>query len=675
MRTVTRFPHATTETEDCWIPMPDGCRLAAKLWLPDIAAKQRVPAIIEVLPYRKRDIYAPRDAMHHRYFSGHGYACMRVDIRGSGDSDGHQGVFAMQQEQDDTLAVLKWIAAQPWSDGQVAMFGISWGGFQAIQTAYRAPKELKAIVACSFAPDRYVYSQVFRSGCVLLRSIRWSTQMFGYKSRPPDPLLVGERWREMWLERLEHDAPQIISALQHQNYSDYWRSRAIDFDRIKCAVYAVSGWADGAYVSAVGEALSRLKVPAKGLIGPWGHRFPYLGVPGPAIGFLQETLRWFDHWMRGKGDGGGIMKEPVLTAWMAQAVPAKYYYPESPGRWVAEPAWPSPRIKPKRFVLNAGGSLGDRAARAGKISARSPQTLGLDCGELMPWFQHGASPEMPGDQRADDGKSVCFDSAPLAKTVEILGTPVATLSLSVDRPVAFICVRLCDVAPDGASTRVTYGAFNLTHINGADKPVRLTPGRRYVVRVPLVDTGYSFVKGHRIRVAVSTTYWPLIWPSPEPVTLTLHTGASTLDLPVRPPRREDAKIKFKPAEAAEPFKRTTLEPGGRNRVIRSDLGKGETVVEVTDSSGRGRYDDIDLVAEARSIERYRIIEGDPLSTTVDVTWTWIMERGDWRIRTETRTRVSCTRTHFVVNASLEAYESDVRVFERAFEERIRRNGN
>lgn len=653
--------------------MPDGARLAAKLWLPDIAQSGRVPAIIELLPYRKRDIYAPRDAMHHRYFAGHGYACLRIDIRGSGDSDGEQGVFAIQQDQEDSLEVLKWIAAQPWSDGQVGIFGISWGGFSAIQTAHRAPPELKAIVPCEFAPDRYVYSQVYRGGCVLLRAIRWSTQLFGYKSRPPDPELVGERWRAMWLGRLESNTPQIISSLRHQNYGGYWKSRAIAFERIRCPFFAVGGWADGSYVGAVDEALRKLKVPRKGLIGPWGHRFPHLATPGPAIGFLQETLRWFDRWMRGKDTR--VEDDPALTAWMPQAVPAKSYYAESPGRWVAEPRWPSPRIRQKRYAMNAGGSLGERAGRAERIVARSPQTLGLECGELMPWFQHGASPELPGDQRADDGKSVCFDSAPLASTTEILGTPVATLVLAVDRPTAFVCVRLCDVAPDGTSTRVTYGVLNLTHLKSPEKPAKLVPGRRYTVRVPLIDAAYSFVKGHRIRVAVSTTYWPLIWPSPAPVTLTLHTGRSTLTLPVRPPRREDTKVRFKPAEAAAPFRRTVLEPGGRSRVVRTDLGKNETVVEVADSGGRNRYDDIDLVAEARSTERYRIVEDDPLSCTAEVTWTWLFERGGWKIRTEVRTRVACTRRDFIVAARLEGYEGERRVFERDFEEKIRRNGN
>jgi putative CocE/NonD family hydrolase len=673
LKVVTKFRHAYTESEDCWIPMPDGVRLAAKLWLPDIASSQRVPTILEVIPYRKRDIYAPRDAMHHRYFAGHGYATMRLDIRGSGDSDGIQGVFAANDEAQDTLEALKWIAQQPWSDGQVAMFGISWGGFQGIQTAHRAPPELKAVVAQSYAPDRYRYSQVFRGGCVLLRSIRWSSQVFGYKSRPPDPALVGDRWREMWMARLEHNTPQIVSALRHQSFDNYWRERGIDHANIAVPFYAVSGWADGAYVGSVSESLRLLRSPAKGLIGPWGHRYAHLGLPGPAIGFLQESLRWFDHWLRGKDTG--VMRDPQLVAWMARAAPAKSFYAESPGRWVAEAKWPSARIRPRRMFLNPGGVLGARAARSDKATWKSPQTLGLASGELMPWFQHGPSPELPGDQRADDGQSLCFDSAPLTADLEILGTPAVELVLAVDRPVAFVCVRVCDVAPDGASTRVTYNTFNLAQHEGAHKVARLEPGRAYKVGFPLIDTGYSFARGHRIRIAISTTYWPLVWPSPEPVTLTVTTGKSFVSLPVRPRSKLDAQVAFKRPESAPPVARTALVPGGRNRVVHYDLAKRETVVEVTDSSGRHLYDEIDLIAEARSTERYRVIDDEPLSATAEVSWTWEFERGDWQIRTESRTHVSCTKRDFLIRASLEAYEGDRKVFGRAFEERVARKGN
>jgi len=673
VKTRSRFPHRYTETEDCWIPLPDGVTLAAKLWLPDIAASRRVPTIIEVIPYRKRDIYAPRDAMHHRYFAGHGYAAMRVDIRGSGDSDGIQGVFATQDESEDTVQVLKWIARQPWSDGQVGMFGISWGGFQGIQAAYRAPPELKAVIAQSYAPDRYRYSQVFRGGCLLNRSIRWSSQLFGYKSRPPDPQLVGSRWRDMWIERLENDQPQIVTAFQHPTYDAYWRARAIDHDKIVAAFFALSGWADGSYVGAVSESMAKLRAPARAIIGPWGHRYAHLGMPGPAIGLLQEALRWYDQWMGGRDTG--VEREPKLIAWIARSAPAKPFYPESPGRWVREKEWPSARIERRRLYLNAGGLLAAQAGRRTPVDWKSPQALGLAGGELMPWFQHGASPELPGDQRADDGQSLVFDSEPLTKDLDILGGVGVELALSVDRPVAFVCVRLCDVAPEGASTRVTYETFNLTHVEGPHKVVRLIPGREYRVGFSLIDTGYCFARGHRIRVAVSTTYWPLVWPSPEPVTLTLVAGKSAIELPVRPRSRADAGVRFPPPEAAAPFARTALTPGSRNRTITTDLGSGETVVAITDTSGRNRYDPIDLIAQARSTERYRVVEDDPSSATAEVTWTWEFERGDWRIRTESRTEVSCTKKEFLIRAGLTAYEGNSQVFTRDFEERVRRKGH
>jgi hypothetical protein len=223
---------------------------------------------------------------------------------------------------------------------------------------------------------------------------------------------------------------------------------------------------------------------------------------------------------------------------------------------------------------------------------------------------------------------------------------------------------------------VTYAISNLTHINGADKPIKLVAGKRYSVRVPLIDTAYSFLKGHRIRIAVSTTYWPLIWPSPQPVTLTLWAGKSALELPVRPPRKEDrTPPRFKPVEAAPAFAKTALSAGYRNRVVHTDMGTGVTVVEVNDDSGRNRYDDIDLEAQARSTERYSVSEHDPLAATAEVTWSWVFERKDWKIRTESRTQMSCTKRDFILKASLTAYEGENKVFERTFDEVIARNGN
>lgn len=673
MKIIEEFPQSFTETEDCWIPLPDGIRLAAKLWLPDTAMQKPVPTILEVLPYRKHDQYAPRDAQVHRYFAGHGYASMRLDIRGSGDSDGVQDNFGMVQEQDDTLEVLKWIADQPWSDGQVGMIGISWGGFQAIQAAFRAPPELKAIIPASFAPDRYEYGQVFRGGCFLIRSIRWSTQLFGYKTRPPDPMLVGEEWRRMWMDRLEHLEPLIGMILRNQGYSDFWRERAVtDFSRIKCPVYAVSGWADASYVGSVFKTAQAVNVPWKALVGPWGHRYAHTGIPGPAIGFLQEARRWFGYWM--KGEENGIMDEPKVHAWMAEDVPAQAFYVESPGRWVAERDWPTPSVSPRLLYLQPG-RLAESPGSSAQLDVVTPQTLGLEGGELMPWFLHGPAAELPGDQRADDGKSLCFDSDPLDEKLEILGAPELVLDIAVDQPTAFLAVRLCDVAPDGSSKRVTYAIFNLTHRNGGEPPEPLTPGERYRITLPLIETGYAFKSGHRIRIAVSTTYWPLIWPSPRPVRLSLHTAGSSLSLPVRDASLAPAPVPFMEPEAAAPLKRTIQKTGGRKRMIHTDPLKRETVIEVTDDAGRYRMDDIDWEVESFSTERYSLIEGDPLSATAEITWIWIFRRGDWEVQTRTRIRVTSTETDFIVNATVDAYEGDARVFARSFNETIARQGN
>src|SRR3546814_688405 len=166
-----------------------------------------------------------------------------------------------------------------------------------------------------------------------------------------------------------------------------------------------------------------------------------------------------------RGADNGIMHEPKLHAWVAEDVPAKAFYPESPGRWVAEADWPPAGLSPKRLHLQPG-KLEDEPGPEQPVTTTTPQTLGLKAGELMPWFLHGPAAELPGDQRADDGKSLCFDSQSLTEPLEILGAPELKLEIEVDQPTAFLAVRLCDVAPDGSSKWVTYAILNLNHRDG-----------------------------------------------------------------------------------------------------------------------------------------------------------------------------------------------------------------
>jgi putative CocE/NonD family hydrolase len=292
MKTITTFPHAIQEIENAWIPMSDGARLAARLWLPADAHEHPVPAILEYIPYRKNDFTALRDSLRHPYFAGHGYACVRVDMRGSGDSDGILYDEYLPQEQDDALEVLAWIAAQPWCSGAVGIIGKSWGGFNGLQIAARRPPELKAVITLCSTDDRYADDVHFMGGCLLASDmLGWASIMLAYNARPPDPRFVGERWREMWLERMERTPPYIEAWLAHQRRDVFWQHGSVceAYAAITCPVYAVGGWADG-YTNAIPRLLEGLPGPRKGLIGPWAHEYPEVAAPGPAIGFLQECL-------------------------------------------------------------------------------------------------------------------------------------------------------------------------------------------------------------------------------------------------------------------------------------------------------------------------------------------------------------------------------------------------
>ena len=531
MRVVENFPRKVREIENTFIPLKDGAKLAARIWLPEDAETNPVPAILEYLPYRKRDGTCDRDALTHPYFAGHGYAGVRVDIRGTGESDGILLDEYLKQEQDDCLEVFQWLAKQPWCTGACGMIGISWGGFNGLQVAARRPPELKAVITLCSTDDRYADDIHAMGGCMLVDNVAWASAMFALQSHPPDPALVGERWREMWLQRLENQPLLIDNWLQHQRRDAFWKHGSVceNYADITCAVYAVGGWADG-YSNAIPRLLAGLNVPRKGLIGPWAHRYPHFAEPGPRIGFLQECLRWWDHWL--KGIDTGIMAEPMYRAWMQESVPPRTYYAERPGRWVAEPSWPSPNIRPQRLSLNAGGP-GERPGARGSAHPPLAAQHRAAGGALVRLWPRAR----PAGRSARRGRQVAAVRQRAAgRAVEILGAPVVTLELAADQPQAQVCVRLCDVAPDGASLRVSYGLLNLTHRDSHEFPAPLEPGKRYRVRVQLNDIAHVFPAGHRIRVAVSTSYWPIAWPSPEPVTLTLYAGASTLELPVRPPR-------------------------------------------------------------------------------------------------------------------------------------------
>ena len=658
MRHVSDYPRKIRTLETVWITLADGTRLAARIWLPEDADTDPVPAILEYLPYRLNDGTAPRDARHFPYLAGQGYATVRVDQRGTGESDGILEDEYLPQEQSDACEVIAWLAEQPWCTGAVGMIGISWSGFNGLQVASHRPPALKAIVTLCSTDDRYADDVHYDGGCIGSDMLQWAASMFAWNARPPDPEIVGDRWREMWLERMRESPPFIDHWLGHQRRDAYWKQGSVceDYSDIEAAVYAVGGWADG-YTNAIPRLLEGLPGPRKGLIGPWTHAWPQSGPPEPTIGFLQEMTRWFDHWL--KGIDTGIMAEPMLRAWIQEPLPPAVCYSEIPGRWVAESQWPPVAAAPREYALNLGRidlEPGPEVA----VPIIGIQTAGWDAGS---WCPYGEPADWPGDQRPMDGMSVTFESDPLAERFEILGHPEVTLELTSDRPNALVVVRLCEVAPDGSSTLVTRALQNLTHRDSDEFPEALEPGRRYRVTVRLDACGHAFAAGNRIRVGVSPTYWPWAWPSPEAATLTIFAGSSRLSLPIRLPKPADGDLApFGEPEESPPLATQLLSSGPAGRDLTRDLSTGrQRLVYDWDVGGVTRLPN-GLEYGDTNNTTFEIVEGDPLSAEVRCRMTGSQARGDWRIRWESDSVMTCDATTFRVITTLLAYEGDACAF-------------
>jgi putative CocE/NonD family hydrolase len=674
----TDFPRETHVLDPVWIPLSDGTRLCARIWLPVDAEADPVPAILEYLPYRKDDVHAADDAMMHPYFAGHGYAAVRVDIRGSGDSDGVLLDEYHVQEQDDALEVIAWIARQPWCTGAVGMMGISWSGFNSLQVAARRPPALKAIITACSTDDRYDNDVHYYGGLPLgYYLMPWASVMLAFNARPPDPAIVGDRWRELWRERLDGNVPLIDTWLGHQNRDDYWRGGSIreDYGAIECGVLAVGGWAD-AYTDAIFRMLEHLDAPTRALVGPWGHMWPNLGIPGPAIGFFQHAVRWWDHWL--KGEANGIMdEEPALRAWMQDGA-GPHDHEERPGRWVAEPAWPPADAAQRELALplRADGTLGPAPdAAAARVEHSSELTVGLDAGA---WCAYGNAGDLPTDQRRDDAVSLTFDSGPLTERLELLGLPQVALTVTADRATAFVMARLCDVAPDGSSTVITRGALNLCQRDGRDAPRAIVPGEPMDVAFPLKAVGYAIEPGHRVRLALSTSYWPWLWPSPEPVTIGVATGpgsTSALKLPARAPQPavDNALPAFGPPEIAPRLAVEQLRPRRpRLEVQREVLQGATTLVMARDFTGARRYPS-GLEYHDEDPITFSITDGDPLSARVECRRRIEIRREGWETAIEVVAVMTADAEHYHVSSVIDAYEGDTRIHTAAYTNAIPRD--
>lgn len=661
--------------EHVWIPMRDGIKLGARLWLPEDAEENPVPAILEYIPYRKRDGTRGRDEPIYGFFAQHGYAGVRVDMRGSGESEGLLLDEYIQQEQDDAVDVIDWIAKQPWCSGNVGMFGKSWGGFNGLQVAACQPPALKAVISCYSTDDRYKDDIHYMGGLLLNDNLWWGTIMLANQCRPLDPEIVGDTWREQWMQRL--DALPFWPALwmEHPTYDDYWKHGSIceDWSRVTCPVLAVGGLEDS-YTNAVPRLIAGLPASSRGIIGPWGHIYPQDGVPGPAIGFLQECLRWWDQWL--KGIDTGVKNDPKLRAYIADNYPPTGTRDYTPGRWVGEAQWPSPNISDTAYSLT--GTLKLASQQQGEepcsLSICSPLSYGKAGGE---WMGAGCVGEHPSDQRLDDGGSLNFTSDILDSDIDILGEPVLNLQFSVNQEIAQISLRLCDVHPDGQVARISYQVYNLNHLHGHEHPEKLVPGEIYNIKIPLNVCGYRFQKGHKIRLSLATGYWPMVWPSPKLTTLTVIAAKSQLLLPIRAQNTPELKVEFAPAIHGKDAPITQLAKSIVRRRSEQDhvTGVNSYITEgIGGLFGEGivRFDDIGTVLDHSLRRHLTIKDNDPNSANYNLTQTYKMGRENWQIDIDTQTNLNCDENYFYLTGQVEVKENNKLVKKHEWNKKFKR---
>jgi len=516
--------------------MRDGVKLSVHIHRPD--AEGPFPAILSYTPYRKPPLGGPPSIVQH------GYAALSFDIRGTGNSEGFNDSIYSAAERQDGYDMIEWAAAQPWCNGNVGMWGISFGAVVSLQMAMAAPPHLKAIIARSGTDDPYTeWTNPGGSPRTYMYEC-YSTIMTARNFAPPDPDEVGERWAEMWAERLEKNIPWGISFIQNLLDGPFWRERSLrdKYDRVKCAVFVVGGWADW-YHTPLLRTFANLDVPKRALIGPWGHLFPDGGIPDPRIDWLREALKWFDHWL--KGVDTGVMNEPPVTLFVREDSQPATIILEDKGKFHCENEWPPERAQDPAMYFGADGRL--LGAPGGEGKENEGDTLEYDARVGGCAGKHGGGPSsinwfMPLDQRPDEVQSLTYTTEPLEHDVEVIGLPRAALHFSSTGRLTLFVVKLCDVAPDGTSALVTKGYLNTSHQKSHSNPADIEPGKVYELEIELLACAYRFRTGHRIRVDIANADFLNLWPTPEPCTNTIYRNVerpSHIVLPIVPARTSE----------------------------------------------------------------------------------------------------------------------------------------
>lgn len=653
------------------IPMRDGVRLAADLYMPHGEAatqgRDRFPVVMDYIPYRKDEANPSYD--YYSYLPRHGYIVARVDIRGTGASEGVSVDEYTLQEQLDGYDAIEWLAAQPWCDGHVNMMGISYGGFTCLQVASHAPPHLTSIIPVDFTDDRYTDDCHYRGG--LMRKYydigHYGNMMIVYNAMPPHMEWAGERWAELWEHHLAHNEPYLLKWFKHQTDGDYWRPGSVrDFpERIKCPVFMIGGWKDG-YPNPPFRLMQALNVPRKVLIGPWNHAMPDVAVPGPRIDYLHEVVRWLDYWC--KGEQNGVMDEPPVVFYMQHYQEPIVDRLESEGEWRAEVSWPPPGFAQRTLYMANDSCLADTAP---SVSGHDMFDYNPAVGIMGGLWSGGLPFGLPGDQRLDEAYSLVYTTETLEEDVYIAGNPRAVLFISSTASVIGFAVSLCDVAPDGTSHLVAKGMLNATRRKSLREPEPLVPGEVYELDIEIDCTAWKFQKGHRIRLSVASGDWPNVWPTPEPATNTVYFGGTTpsrLILPTVPAQGSAKPPEFLPSRQTKLRHADAVRPPVWQTTM--NMLNGHVAVTII-NEGESRLNEHTVMQRKLSV-RCEVDPRNPAGASAHGQTMLGIVRSNQTIRGTSDVVVQASRTHFHVTINLEVRVNDALHFSKRWVETIRR---
>jgi uncharacterized protein len=576
-----------TETKDVLIPMRDGIRLAANLLLPADAGP--VPAIVFYHPYLKDGPHGRGDVFDwQRHFAERGYACLTIDIRGTGASEGDAAPPLASSEKEDAYDFLAWVASQPWCDGNTGMWGISYSGSTSLAAASLRPPSLKAIIPLHGTANEFI-GFLRPHGCrpAWWTEASWGPMMVLFSMMPPLHRDADRRWARVWHERLASLEPWPF--LWHTTPFDEYMAWATDPSSVEAATYAVSAWHDY-YPQATLDYFNAIPAPSRVLIGPWKHEFPDRAVNG-SIDHLGEMDRWWDRWL--KGIENGADQAPPVMIWR-----------QGEDKWGYENEWPPQASQVQSWYGGAGGSLVPSAPVADEIDIYEVDpTVGL---HLLPWDPQAPIVPQPYDRSADDHRSLTYTSTPLTKPLSIRGAPEVVLHLETDMTEFPLSAWLCDVSPNGHSTLICQGWVSARRALGEQPQA----GKKYELSVPLYSTSYKLENDHSLRLGLAGSDFPLLWPSAKVGGFKIERSPSR-PLLLRLPVVRDAPDQPGPDFGAPTVgaSRQSSVTRSSNRISRELDGSfaafdqyDESITELDDGKLTLRFGNVSTLSVARSIE-------------------------------------------------------------------------